>query len=84
MTVTKNLARYLSNIGINLAELARKTGLYYPTLYNSVGAKDAKRELRADELAKICVVIEKNPMDFFESDTEKGVDQNASLHHTVP
>lgn len=85
MTVTKNLAKYLSDIGINLSELARKTGICYPVLYNSVGSKHPKRALRANELAKICVVIRKNPMDFFDSDTEeKGGELNASLHHALP
>lgn len=66
MAVTKNLARYVDAMGINLADLARKAGISYPALYKSIGIKEASRELRADELTSICSVLGKNPMDFYD------------------
>ena len=64
MNVTKNVARYVDEIGINLSELSRKSGIEYATLYASLGSKGRKRELRADELTSICAVLKINPMDF--------------------
>lgn len=65
MSVTKNLSRYLNNIGVNLTVLSRKTGIPYPALYASLGAKsNNERELRADELCSVCGFLNLNPMDF--------------------
>lgn len=64
MAVTKNLAEYIGKVGVNISELARKTGIPYCSLYRSVGVEDPKRELRADELMSICSVLGLNPMDF--------------------
>lgn len=64
MAVTKNLAEYIGKIGVNISELARKTGIPYCSLYRSIGVDDPKRELRADELMSICNVLGVNPMDF--------------------
>ena len=66
MNVTKNVAIYVENIGINLSELSRKSGVDYPALYASLGKSGRERELRADELTSICSVLKKNPMDFAE------------------
>ena len=63
MNVTKNVATYIQNIGINLSELSRQTGISYAAVYRSLGRKDPERVLRADELAAICSAIHKNPMD---------------------
>lgn len=65
MIVTKNLANHVHNLGINLSELARKTGIPYQSLYKSLGVESPKRELRADELASICIVLGANPTDFW-------------------
>ncbi len=64
MAVTKKLAAYINSIGVNLAELARKTNIPYQSLYRSLGAADPQRELRANELVSICMVLGVNPMDF--------------------
>ena len=65
MKVTKNLAEYIKNMGINLSELSRKADIPYHTLYKCLGAELPQRELRADELASICMVLNLNPMDFW-------------------
>lgn len=64
MNVTKNMARYISEMGVNLSELARKSGVPYSALYASVGEAGRNRELRADEMTAICLVLHVNPMDF--------------------
>lgn len=67
MGSTKQLAKYIDEIGVNLAKLSKKSGVPYPALYASL-CGDGKRELRADELIKICVVLQKNPMDFMSTE----------------
>lgn len=64
MNVTKNVAAYVNEMGINLSELSRKSGVEYPALYASLGNKGNGRELRANELTSICLVLKKNPMEF--------------------
>lgn len=64
MSVTKNIAKYIKDIGINLSELSRKSGVPYGTLYASIGDENRERDLRADELTSICFVLRTNPMDF--------------------
>lgn len=67
MNVTKNIAEYVKEIGINLSELSRKSGVPYGTLYACLGDEGRKRELRANELTAICFVLRINPMDFAEN-----------------
>lgn len=64
MNVTRNIAKYISDMGINLSELSRKSGVAYSSLYDSLGKEGRGRELRANELADICFVLRINPMDF--------------------
>lgn len=64
MNVTKNIAKYVDEIGVNLSELSRKSGIEYAALYASLGNKGRQRELRADELTSVCAVLKLNPMDF--------------------
>lgn len=64
MSVTKNIAEYIKEMGINVSELSRKSGVAYPALYASLCGKDRDRELRANELTDICFVLKINPMDF--------------------
>ena len=70
MSVTKNIARYVKDIGINLSELSRKSGVAYGSLYASLADDKRERELRANELTDICAVLHINPMDF--ADKEVG------------
>ena len=69
MNVTKNLAEYLKSTAVNIAELSRRTGIPYQTLYASVGEEGRGRELKADELTSICRVLNLNPMDFADNPT---------------
>lgn len=69
MTVTKNIANYVRNLGINLSDLSRKTGVSYAAIYASLGEKGRGRELQADELTDICFVLNINPMDFADKKT---------------
>lgn len=71
MSVTKNIAKYIKEIGVNLSELSRKSGVTYSSLYASLGKDGRGRELRADELTNICSVLQINPMDFTDK-TEEG------------
>ncbi|MCM1039815.1 MAG: helix-turn-helix transcriptional regulator [Ruminococcus sp.] len=66
MIVTKNIAKYVKDIGINLSDLSRKTGIPYGSLYASLGEKGRGRELQADELTNICLLLNINPMEFAE------------------
>lgn len=71
MSVTKNIAEYVKDIGINLSELSRKSGVEYSALYASLGSKERERELRANELTSICAVLRINPMDFADKKEDK-------------
>lgn len=64
LTVTKNIAKYVQDMGINLSELSRKSGIPYGSLYASLGVEGRGRELKADELTDICFVLRINPMDY--------------------
>lgn len=64
MTVTRNIAKYVKDIGVNLSELSRKSGVAYGSLYASLGDENRKRELKANELTDICFILKINPMDF--------------------
>lgn len=67
---TRNLSRYILDMGINLTKLAEKTGIPYPTLYDSLGHKSRDRDLRAGEFIAICTTLKKDPMDFAEDEKE--------------
>lgn len=67
--ITKNIGDYLRRKHINLTELSKKTGIHYNTLYASVWDRSRRRDLRANELMSICVVLDINPMDFIQDDT---------------
>lgn len=64
MSVTKNIGKYVKDIGVNLSELSRKSGVAYGSLYASLAEEGRGRELRANELTDICYVLKINPMDF--------------------
>lgn len=64
--ITKKIAEHVSEMGINISELSRKSGVTYSALYASLANNEKRRELRADELISICIVLKLNPMDFTE------------------
>ncbi|MDD3648471.1 MAG: helix-turn-helix domain-containing protein [Candidatus Dojkabacteria bacterium] len=71
MTVTENIAKYVKDIGVNLSELSRKSGVSYQALYASLSSRSRFRELRANELTDICFILKINPMDFADKPEEK-------------
>lgn len=68
--VTEIVRRYLKIRKVNLSKLSRETGIPYRTLYESVGDKSRKRELRVDEFLSICEVLEL-PVNTFEPNGEE-------------
>ena len=71
MSVTKNISKYIKDKGINLFELSKESGVSYVTLHASLEDESGKRELRANELAAICLVLRINPMRFFKDSIEQ-------------
>lgn len=67
--ITENIGDYLRRKRINLTELSKKTGIHYNSLYASVWDRSRRRDLRANELMSICVVLGINPIDFIHYDT---------------
>ena len=70
MKFEKWLAFIIKSKGINLSEMVRKTGLYYPSIYQSLYGKRGSRELRSSEVIAICKYVGVNPLDF--ADEEGG------------
>lgn len=69
MVITKNLASYIKEKGINLSVMSKATGIPYSALYASIRDKNRNRPLSADEAVLICKFLEKKVEDFSE---EKG------------
>ena len=67
-TVTKNVATYVREKGINLSKMARDTNIPYAALYSSLSDDGRERELRADELLGICNYLDKDPREFSEQE----------------
>jgi predicted transcriptional regulator len=78
VNVTQNVAKYIDDLGINISELSRKSGVPYSSLYASICNKRRARELRANELTSICSVLKVNPMDFAEENTQNAEKETAS------
>lgn len=62
--LTENLSRYVKDKGINVSKLARDTGLSYMALYDSLLSERRDREIRGNELLKVCKFLGVNPTDF--------------------
>ena len=62
---TKSLSEYIQESGIRISALAKKTGIPYNALWNSLSQK-RNRDLRADEFLTVCCFIRRNPMDFYD------------------
>lgn len=62
--VTKNVATYVKEKGINLSKMARDTKIPYSALYTSLCDDGRERALRADELLDICSYLEVDPRSF--------------------
>lgn len=69
--VTLNVAKYIKNKGIQISKISEATNIEYAPLYDSLGNRGRGRDLRDDELIKVCAFLEKNPMDFAEEPAGK-------------
>ena len=65
---TKNLARYVTEKGINISKMARDTEIPYMALYDSLLNSDRDRDLRAGEMFIVCDFLGVNPLDFIEEE----------------
>ena len=71
--VTERVAKYVSDKGISIKKISDVTGISYQPLQVSLADSGRNRDLRDEELLKICVFLEKNPLDFFVYDQNEGV-----------
>lgn len=62
--VTKNVALYVKEKGINISKMARDTKVSYAALYTSLCDEERERALRADELLAVCDFLEIEPRYF--------------------
>lgn len=60
---TTKLSEYVEQLGINIADLARKTGIPDGILRHSIVRRE--RSLRAEEYMIICNFIGKDPSEFY-------------------
>ena len=63
--ITQKIGEFLKDSNVNLSELSRKAGIPYNLLYASAWDKNRERDLRANELMSICVVLDLNPRSTF-------------------
>lgn len=61
---TRNLSNYVKEKGINVSNMAKKTGLSYEALRSSLLKESVTRNLRAYEYFKICDFLNINPRDY--------------------
>lgn len=62
MNITEHIRNYVKKENVSIARLSENSGIGYKKLYDSLGDANRKRELRADELIKICRVLHIDPM----------------------
>lgn len=62
--VTKNVATYVNEKGINISKMSRDTDIPYSALYTSLCDDERERPLRADELLAVCSYLEVDPRKF--------------------
>ena len=64
MSVSKRIGEYMRSKGYNLSVVAKLTGLNYQSLYRSLYSEDFERDLRAEELIPLCVLLNVDPRMF--------------------
>ncbi len=64
MMISKKIGAYMRDRGFNLSEVARKTGLDYPSLYASLYDDSRERDLRTEELIPLCIFLNIDPREF--------------------
>ncbi len=65
---TRKISEFVREKGFNLSDMSRKTGIPYGALYSSLCNNSRDRDLKADEFLSVCKFLEKDPMDFADSD----------------
>lgn len=73
MVVTKNLANYINEKGINLSAMSRATGISYGVLYASVKDKSRERPLSVDEAVLICKFLGVKVEDFADTTQQEAI-----------
>ena len=68
---TRNLSRYVKDKGINLSKMSRDTGIPYMSIYDSLVNEARDRDLRAEEMLRICKFLGVNPMDLADQPAER-------------
>lgn len=68
---TRNLREYVGERGINLTRVAKKTGIPYMALYDSLSQKGRERDLRVGEFLSVCTFLGIDPAAFY-SDKDAG------------
>lgn len=68
---TKAVGDYVRETGINLAKMARDTGIPYVSIYDSLINSSRDRDLRVGEFFKICTFLKKKPTDFADKPSRK-------------
>lgn len=63
MDISKKIGFYMKNKKYKLAEVARRTGLNYRSLYAALYGRES-RELKASELLKVCAFLNIDPREF--------------------
>lgn len=71
MTLEENISKCIEDRGIALTVVARRTGISYMALYNSLKNKSKKREIRGKELVKLCRFLDIDSRDFTEDTAVK-------------
>lgn len=51
---TRKVAKYVKDKEVNIAEMARATEINYNRLYENLGRKGRRRNLKQEELEKVC------------------------------
>lgn len=71
MTLEKWLSEIIKSRGINLSAMARLTGISYMSLYDSLMNDRKKRQLRGEELIKVCAFLGVDPREFAEQEAAR-------------
>ncbi len=66
MTLEKWLSEIIKSRGISLSKMARLTNIPYAALYDSLMSKSRHREIKGQELVRVCGFLGVDPMDFAE------------------
>lgn len=69
MSIEDRIAERIEDRGVPISTVARRTGIPYTALFNSLANKNRTRELRGKELLSICAFLGVDPMEFADKET---------------